>query len=69
MTHNKDNYLKEIYRVLKEDGVLSIFELAGDPDKISIAEIQSLVSAYGFQTDEVYSNKLNFSVNFSKRIN
>lgn len=64
---NKDNYLKEIYRVLKEDGLLSISELAGDPDKISIDEIQSLVSAYGFEVTEIFGNKLNYTVNFRKK--
>lgn len=64
----KDNYLKEIYRILKDDGVLSISELAGDPDKISIDEIQSLVSAYGFEEIEVFGNKLNYTVNFRKKI-
>ncbi len=64
----KDNYLKEIYRVLKGDGILSISELAGDPDKMSINEIQSLVSAYGFEEIEVYGNKLNYTVNFRKKI-
>lgn len=64
---NKDNYLKEIYRILKEDGMLSISELAGDPDKISIDEIQSFVSAYGFEVIEVFGNKLNYTVNFRKK--
>jgi len=64
----KDSYLKEIYRVLKEDGMLSISELAGDPDKMSIDEIQSLVSAYGFEEIRVFGNKLNYTVNFRKKI-
>ncbi len=66
---NKDNYLKQIYRILKQDGLLSISELAGDPDKMSIDEVQSLVSGYGFETAEVFGNKLNYTVNFRKRIN
>lgn len=64
---NKDSYLKEIYRILKHDGMLSISELAGDPDKMSIDEIQSLVSEYGFQKNEVFGNKLNYTVNFTKK--
>lgn len=64
---NRDNYLKEIYRVMKQDGMLSISELAGDPDKISMDDIQSLVSAYGFQTSAVYGNRLNYTVNFRKK--
>jgi ubiquinone/menaquinone biosynthesis C-methylase UbiE len=63
---NKDGYLKEIYRVLKKGGILSISELAGDPDKLSLDEIQSLVSAYGFETSKVFGSKLNYTVNFKK---
>ena len=65
---NKDKYLKEIYRILKDDGVLSISELAGDPDKISIDEIQSLVLDNSFEVIEVFGNKLNYTVNFRKKI-
>lgn len=65
---NKDDYLKEIYRVLKDDGVLSISELAGDPDKLSLDEIQSLVSMNGFEVDEVFGNRLNYTVNFKKAV-
>ena len=64
----KDNYLKEIYKILKDDGVLSISELAGDPDKISLDEIQSLVSAYGFEETEILGNRLNYTVNFREQI-
>jgi ubiquinone/menaquinone biosynthesis C-methylase UbiE len=63
---DKDSYLKDIYRILKEDGVLSISELAGDPDKLELDEIQSLVSAYGFEVKEVFGSRLNFTVNFAK---
>ena len=65
---NKDKYLKEIYRILKDDGVLSISELAGDPDKISIDEIQSLVSVNSFEVIEAFGNKFNYTVNFRKKI-
>jgi ubiquinone/menaquinone biosynthesis C-methylase UbiE len=65
---NKESYLKEIYRILKDDGILSISELAGDPDKLSIDEIQLLVSACGFETSEVFGNKLNYTINLRKKI-
>jgi len=45
---NKSSYLNEIYRILKDDGMLSVSELAGDPDKLSMDELQSLVCANGF---------------------
>ena len=64
---NKDKYLKEIFRILKEDGILSISELAGDPDKLSLDEIKSLVSLYGFEVSEIFGNKLNYTINFKKK--
>ena len=64
---NKEKYIKEIYRVLKEDGILSISELAGDPDKLSIDEIKSLASANGFKETGVFGNRLNYTVNFIKK--
>jgi ubiquinone/menaquinone biosynthesis C-methylase UbiE len=64
---NKDSYLREIHRVLKDDGMLSITELAGDPDRMSIDELQSLVSAHGFEETGVFSNRFNYTVNFRKK--
>ncbi|MCB1122565.1 MAG: methyltransferase domain-containing protein [Verrucomicrobiae bacterium] len=63
---NQDDYLKEIRRVLKPDGILSISELAGDPDKISIDALKSLVCSYGFEASQVFGRKLNFTINFRK---
>jgi ubiquinone/menaquinone biosynthesis C-methylase UbiE len=64
--NNKGAYLREIHRILKDDGILSISELVGDPDKISIDEIQSLVSEFGFETNEIFGNKRNYTINFQK---
>ena len=63
---NKELYLKEINRILKEDGILSISELAGDPDKLSQDELRSLVTENGFQVSKVYGNKRNYTMNFTK---
>ncbi len=65
--NNKETYLKEIHRVLKEDGILSISEAAGDPDKLSIDELQSLASAHGFEVSERFGNRLHYTVNFKKQ--
>ncbi len=65
---NKSNYLKEIYRILKEDGILSISELAGDPDKLSIDELQVLVLAHGFAVSKIFGSKRNYTINFKKMI-
>mgnify|MGYP001269067307 CR=1 FL=1 len=63
---NKSDYLNEINRILKEDGILSISELAGDPDKLSIDELQTLVSAHGFEVNEIFGTKRNYTINFKK---
>ena len=63
---HKDKYLKEIYRTLKDGGILSISELAGDPDKMSIDDLKSLVCAYGFDVSRIFGNRLNFTINFKK---
>ena len=64
---NKRNYLKEIHRILKNDGVLSISELAGDPDKLSIEELKSLILANGFEESGFFGSKFNYTINFKKR--
>ncbi|MBM9514912.1 class I SAM-dependent methyltransferase [Desulfogranum marinum] len=63
---NKSNYLKEIHRSLKQDGILSISELMGDPDKLSIDELTSLVTSCGFKTNQVFGTKRNYTINFKK---
>jgi len=63
---NKSLYIEEIHRLLKEGGILSITELTGDPDKISIAELTSLVCRYPFEISEKFGNKLNYTINFKK---
>ena len=64
---NKENYLREIHRVLKNDGMLSISESAGDPDKLSVEELKSLVSANGFKANDFFGSKFNYTMNFKKR--
>ena len=63
---NKDSYLKEIYRILKSDGILSISELAGDPDKLSIDELRGLVASYGFKLEKQFGSNRNYTLNFTK---
>ena len=63
---NKKDYLLEIRRILKQNGVLSITELAGDPDKISIEELTELVSQFGFTIKNKFGSPKNYTVNFYK---
>ena len=63
---NKDKYISEIHRILKKDGILSISELAGDPDKMSIKELKELVTKYGFKLNIHFGNPKNYTANFIK---
>jgi ubiquinone/menaquinone biosynthesis C-methylase UbiE len=63
---NKSNYLKEINRTLKNDGILSISELAGDPDKITVDELTSLVCRHGFEVSQIFGSHRNYTINFKK---
>lgn len=64
---NKIQYIKEFHRVLKNHGILSISELWGDTDKISINEIKQLMeSIKGFEFYKLYGNENNFNINFMK---
>ena len=63
---NKAQYIKEFYRVMHVNGILSFSELSGDPDKLSIMEIKDLLKESGFIFDKVYGSENNFTINFRK---
>jgi len=62
----KESYIKEIYRILKKGGILSISELAGDPDKMSLEEIEELVGICDFKLKNQYGSNKNYTINFEK---
>ncbi len=63
---NKEAYAQELYRMLKPEGILSISELAGDPDKMTIDEIRNIIEKHNFKFYNKYGNKRNFTINFKK---
>ena len=63
---NQEAYLKEFLRILKKGGILSISELAGDPDKMSTTEIRKLCEGAGFTIDKIHGNERNYTANFRK---
>ncbi|HDP94601.1 MAG TPA: methyltransferase domain-containing protein [Candidatus Aminicenantes bacterium] len=63
---NQDAYLREMHRILKSGGILSISELAGDPDKLSIGEVRRLSETHGFRLDKLYGSEKNYTINFRK---
>ncbi|GAB6180916.1 methyltransferase domain-containing protein [Desulfotomaculum defluvii] len=64
---NKQQYVKEFYRIMCPNGNLSISEQAGDPDKMSIDEIKNLLLDSGFEFDKFYGTENNFTINFRKK--
>lgn len=63
---NKEIYLSEFYRMLKQNGILSISELAGDPDKMSINDIKFLADKFNFSFSELFGTENNYTINFKK---
>jgi ubiquinone/menaquinone biosynthesis C-methylase UbiE len=61
---NKNQYMEEFSRIIRKNGILSISEQAGDPDKMDPGEIENLVGGYGFITTRFYGTKKNFTMNF-----
>lgn len=63
---NRDKYFANFYSMLKKDGILSVSEQAGDPDRLSTEEITRLAEKHGFIVAELYGNKKNYTMNFKK---
>jgi uncharacterized protein len=64
---DRNGALREINRVLRPDGLLSLTELKlGDPDFISMAEMLRSVQAAGFQCSKQYEGRFCYTVNFTK---
>ncbi|RKD89876.1 methyltransferase family protein [Mangrovibacterium diazotrophicum] len=64
---NKQDYIREFYRLMKKDGIISISELAGDPDKLTISEVKDLFENSGFEFYKIYGNDKNYTINFVKK--
>ena len=63
---NKEPYVNEFRRMLREGGIVSISEMAGDPDKLSINEVKSLFENSGFDFCKMFGNERNYTINFRK---
>lgn len=61
---NKEVYMKELYRMLKPGGILSVSEQAGDPDKMSVNEIRELAERHNFVLHRLFGGKRNFTISF-----
>ncbi len=64
---NRDEYLREFHRLLNEDGVLSLTEMVGDPDRLSVATVTALGEAAGFAVDRLVKRRLSYTINLRKK--
>ena len=62
----KEKYIHEINRILKKGGLLSISELAGDPDRMNIEELKELTAIGGLKLQKHFGSKKNYTINFIK---
>jgi ubiquinone/menaquinone biosynthesis C-methylase UbiE len=61
--------LREIHRVLRPNGLLSVTEFKlGDPDLISIRELQSSIAAEGFELQKRHRRLFHYTLGFRKLI-
>ncbi len=60
--------LREIRRVLRPSGILSVTEQPGDPDFLPLPVVRSLAEQNGFQFIESFGRGKNYTVNFGKNI-
>jgi ubiquinone/menaquinone biosynthesis C-methylase UbiE len=63
---NKVPYMMEFHRLLKLGGILSISELAGDPDRMSVQSLKDLAANSGLSFYRHYGSTWNYTVNFLK---
>jgi ubiquinone/menaquinone biosynthesis C-methylase UbiE len=58
--------VREIYRVLRPGGLLSLTEQPGDPDFIALPDARGLVEGAGFRFEKVYGRGKNYTASFRK---
>jgi ubiquinone/menaquinone biosynthesis C-methylase UbiE len=56
--------LREIHRVLRPGGLLSLTEQPGDPDFIALPDARELVEGVGFRLEKVYGGGKNYTASF-----
>ncbi len=62
---DKDKCIRELHRVLRTGGLLSVSEQSHDPHFITIPEIKSLVGNT-FSFERTFGNNRNYTTNFKK---
>lgn len=64
---NREAYIREFERIMKPGGILSITELAGDPDKLSTEDVKHLMQNSGFEFYKFHGKERNYTLNFRKK--
>ena len=64
---NKEVYVREITRTLKDNGMVSVSELAGDPDKMKPEEIIALFETAGLTCCRHYRKLGGYTLSFTKQ--
>ncbi len=60
--------VREVYRVLRPGGLLSVTELPGDPDFTPLDALRTLAEQAGFQFETSFGKPSNFTANFRKPV-
>jgi ubiquinone/menaquinone biosynthesis C-methylase UbiE len=63
---DKKSALKEIFKMLKPGGILSVTEVFPDPDFQRQSKVLQLATMAGFALDKKYGNIFTFTINFVK---
>lgn len=63
---NTGEMVQEMFRVLKQGGLLSISEQGGDPDALPLEQLRALLEPEGFSLQKVFGKGRTFTANFRK---
>jgi len=58
--------VREIHRVLRPGGLLSLTEQPGDPDYVALADARALAEGAGFRFEKVFGGGKNYTASFRK---
>lgn len=64
---DSEGCVKAVNRVLRSGGILSITEMKGDPDLLTIDELKEMTTKNNFEFYELISTKKGFTINFVKK--
>lgn len=59
---NKDQYVKEFYRILKKDGIVVVSEQRSDPDLMGVDELNDIFNKNNFILVKRYGNILYYII-------